>query len=115
MTFSDRFFRKKIHNKLTAINRFGIFCRRLRVVVFLHNVYWMGKAVDGNFVVTSELVVAFCEVTVGEENVSAVEDCLGKLEIEGFGGDCCCSKCIPDLFSAIESWRCLPEFITFAS
>jgi hypothetical protein len=75
----------------------------------------MAEAVDGDFVVASKLVVAFCEIAVGEENVGAVEDRLGELEIESFGSDCGGPQRIPNLLSTVESWRCFPELITFAS
>lgn len=84
-------------------------------MVFLDNIHWVTKAVNWDFVVRPELVVAFCEVSVCEENVGAVEDRLGQLEIERFCSDCRGPQRVPDFLTAIEGRRSLPELIAFAS
>lgn len=73
----------------------------------------MTETVDWNFVVRAELVVAFCEVSVGQEDVGTVEYRLGELEVERLGGHCCGPKRVPNLLAAVEGRRCLPELVTF--
>lgn len=70
-----------------------------------------GQAVHRQLVTVPQLVVTFCQSTVGQCDARSVHYGLGKLVVVALQSHRCSLQCVPDLLPPLEGRSCVPKLV----